>query len=140
MMTQCDRRSRSAIADLVRCIRGSIMHLHLSMKNCKREGRSLLYSLITIACRKDNGWQGSRGSDRGQHDGWAGAIAGKAECGRRAGCVPCHNFHILLKPYPENAPSSSAIAYLVVRSQVKALCRVLQWSIDDLPDDFRPEE
>ncbi len=24
--------------------------------------------------------------------------------------------------------------------QVKALCRVLQWSIDDLPDDFRPEE
>ncbi|MBD1852406.1 helix-turn-helix transcriptional regulator [Leptolyngbya sp. FACHB-711] len=24
--------------------------------------------------------------------------------------------------------------------QVKALCRVLQWSIDDLPDDFRPED
>lgn len=24
--------------------------------------------------------------------------------------------------------------------QVKALCRALQWSIDDLPDDFRPEE
>jgi putative transcriptional regulator len=22
--------------------------------------------------------------------------------------------------------------------QVKALCRVLKWSIDDLPDDFRP--
>jgi DNA-binding XRE family transcriptional regulator len=22
--------------------------------------------------------------------------------------------------------------------QVKALCRVLQWSIEDLPDDFRP--
>lgn len=25
-------------------------------------------------------------------------------------------------------------------SQVKALCRVLQWSIDDLPGDFRPED
>ncbi|HEY9657156.1 MAG TPA: helix-turn-helix transcriptional regulator [Allocoleopsis sp.] len=24
--------------------------------------------------------------------------------------------------------------------QVKALCRVLQWSIDGLPDDFRPED
>jgi DNA-binding XRE family transcriptional regulator len=24
--------------------------------------------------------------------------------------------------------------------QVKALCRVLQWSIDDLPDDFKPED
>ncbi|WP_088893519.1 helix-turn-helix transcriptional regulator [Leptolyngbya ohadii] len=24
--------------------------------------------------------------------------------------------------------------------QVKALCRVLQWSIEDLPDDFRPED
>lgn len=24
--------------------------------------------------------------------------------------------------------------------QVKALCRVLKWSIEDLPDDFRPPE
>jgi putative transcriptional regulator len=26
----------------------------------------------------------------------------------------------------------------VTLPQVKALCRVLKWSIDDLPDDFRP--
>lgn len=28
----------------------------------------------------------------------------------------------------------------VTLPQVKALCRVLKWTIDDLPDDFRPLE